>query len=118
MATHSTTNKNNQQQQRSTAPNAKARGGRTEEMTEQAQHLLERGNERFREMVEDHEGQSVLVALAFGFGIGVAIGYAIGGPSEPRMSRWIDRSTAEGLGRKLLERIDHVMPEAFARLHG
>jgi hypothetical protein len=70
-------------------------------------------------MVQNHEGQTVLVAWALGFGVGVAIGYALGGPSKSSTNRWIDRATAEGVGRKMLERIDQMLPTAISsRLHG
>jgi hypothetical protein len=117
MATQHATNKNNRQQ-RPGAAGSQQRGGQTRGMAEQAQNYVEQGNERLRDMVEDHEGQTVLVALALGFGIGVALGYAIGGPSESHSRRWIDRSTAENLGRKMLDRLDHMLPEAVSsRLH-
>jgi hypothetical protein len=118
MAAQHMTNKNNRQQP-SKSSEAQQRGGRTAPIADQAQHYLERGNERLRDMVEDHEGQSVLLALALGFGVGIAIGYAIGGPSQSASSRWIDRSTAENLGRKLMERMDQILPTAISgRLHG
>jgi hypothetical protein len=84
----------------------------------QASSYLARGNDQLREIVEDREGQAVLAACALGFGLGVAIGYAMGGPSEKERSRWTDRITAEGLGRKLLERVDQLLPESVtSRLH-
>jgi hypothetical protein len=64
-------------------------------------------------MVHDHEGQAVLVALALGFGIGVMIGYSLGGPIE-RQEHWTERFAAEGVGRRLLERLDRVLPEAIS----
>jgi len=54
----------------------------------------------------------VLVALALGFGIGLLIGYSLGGEPEPR--RWTDRIAAEGLGRRMLERIDAMLPESIS----
>jgi hypothetical protein len=79
---------------------------------------LARGNEQLREMVEDREGRTVLAACALGFGIGVAIGYALGAPSERVRGRWSDRITTEGLGKKILERLDQLLPEAVtSRLH-
>jgi hypothetical protein len=117
MATQHVTNKNNRQQR--SAGSSQQRGGQARSMGDQAQNYLEQGNERLRDMVEDREGQTVLVALALGFGIGVALGYAIGGPSESHSRRWIDRSTAENLGRQMLDRLDHMLPEAISsRLHG
>ncbi len=73
--------------------------------------FLERSNDQLREMVADHEGQSVLAALALGFGIGLALGLSIA--PEPKQ-RWTDRIAAEGLGRRLLERIDSLLPESIS----
>ena len=118
MPTQHTTHKNDRQQHSRTAKSQHRSGG-TEQLVGQAQRYLEKGNERLREVVEDHEGQTVLIALALGFGVGVAIGYAVGGPPQSSTSRWIDRATAEGVGRKLLERIDQMLPTAITnRLHG
>lgn len=118
MATQPMTNKNNRQSRTSGTTAQKQGAGRSPEFADQAKGYLERGNEQIREMVEDHEGQTVLVALALGFGIGVAIGYSLAGPSEPKHSRWINRSTAEGIGRSLLQRIDQLLPETISsRIH-
>jgi hypothetical protein len=118
MATQHTTNKNDRQSRSTATARRRESGQRSEQFAEEAEGYLARGNEQFRQMVEDHEGQAVLVALALGFGIGVAIGYAIGGPSERESSRWYDRAAAEGLGRKLMARIDQYLPEALSsRLH-
>lgn len=118
MATQPMTNKNNRQSPPSGTARQKQGGSDAKPIADQAQGYLERGNEQIREMVEDHEGQTVLVALALGFGIGIAIGYSLAGPSEPKHSRWINRSTAEGIGRTLLQRIDQLLPETISsRIH-
>jgi hypothetical protein len=67
--------------------------------------------------VADHEGQAVFVALALGFGMGLAIGYGLGGSSD-RGDRWANRIAAEGLGRRLLERLDSILPEAVTSRFG
>jgi hypothetical protein len=118
MATRHATTKNDRQTQSAGRQQPRQRQ-RTEDQGLDDQDYLQRGNEQFQGLVRDHEGQAVLAALALGFGIGLAIGYAIGGPSENESSRWHDRVTAEGIGRKLLQRIDQVLPEAItSRLHG
>ena len=110
MTTRSMTNKNDRKARHPRASSAYS--------SNESPSYLARGNEQLREIVEDREGQTVLLACAVGFGIGVAIGYALGGPSERERGRWSDRITAEGLGRKLLDRIDQFLPEAVAsRLH-
>lgn len=122
MATQPLTNKNNRQSSSggSTMQHERnaQRGQSPQSYADNAQGYLERGNEQLRDMVEDHEGQTVLVALALGFGIGVALGYAMAGPSQHESSRWIDRKTAEDLGRKLMHKMDQYLPEAVtSRLH-
>jgi len=92
----------------------RGRGGRQQSSHEEG--YLERGNQQLRDMMEDHEGQTVLVGLALGFGIGLAIGYSMGGSSEPQ--RWTDRIAAEGVGRRLLERIDSLLPESITNKLG
>jgi hypothetical protein len=81
------------------------------------QGYLAQCNEQFREMVEDHEGQAALIALCLGFGVGLVIGYAIGGEGE-RSRRGTDRVAAEDLGRRILKRIDAMLPEAISRRLG
>lgn len=117
MATRSTTHKNEKQTGRTGKAKA-VRGERRdsddfyEDYEDTAEGYLARGNAQFQEMVEDHEGQAVLVALAVGFGIGVVLGYGIGAPFA-REEHWTDRVAAEGVGRRLLERLDSMLPEAI-----
>jgi hypothetical protein len=122
MATQPMTNKNNRQSNSGGSTMQREqdaqRGRSTQNHADDAQGYLERGNEQLRGMVADHEGQTVLVALALGFGIGVALGYAMAGPSQHESSRWIDRKTAEELGRKLMHKMDQYLPEAVtSRMH-
>ena len=54
-----------------------------------------------------------MIALVAGLGVGLAIGSSLAGTrSEPR--RWRDRLTEEGLGRRLLNRIEGLLPQAVA----
>jgi len=91
----------------------KQQGRRRDTEESDDQSYMARGNQQLQAMVEDHEGQAVLVAFALGIGIGLVIGYGVGGPSPSRSERWIDRIAAEGLGRRLLERIDSLLPESI-----
>jgi hypothetical protein len=108
MATRSTAQRNERQSGASGGRQSQQRG-RQQYQSEQEGYLA-RGNEQIREMVEDHEGQAVLIALAVGFGIGVVLGYGLGGSQHEE--RWTDRIAAEGLGRRFLERLDTILPEA------
>lgn len=87
------------------------------EMAEQASEYVTRGASHVREYARDHGGATVVVALAAGFGIGLAIGRALGIPHrQPR--RWRDRVTAEGIGRKFLDRIEGMIPDVLAERFG
>lgn len=101
-------------------------GSRREEMASQRSmgdmraemsEYMSRGATQVREMTRDHEGTAVMVALAAGFGIGLLIGGAIAA-SHTRPQRWTDRIAAEGMGRRLMERFEQMMPEALTERFG
>jgi len=73
---------------------------------------LARGNAQLREIVRDHEGQTVLIALAAGVCVGALVGAALGS-SRARLS-WHDRKTAEGIGRRFLENVGRFVPDAIS----
>jgi hypothetical protein len=79
---------------------------------------MARGVSQVRDLTRDHEGAAVLVALVTGFGVGLLIGAALASaPSRPQS--WRDRLAAEGLGRRVLERMETIMPGALTNmLHG
>lgn len=76
------------------------------------QQYAERGKEQLRDIVADNAGRSMLLALGAGLGVGLLIGTTIGGSS--RGSRLWDRSTAEGVGRSLLDKIETLVPAAVS----
>jgi hypothetical protein len=83
------------------------------DMTEQVSEYVTDTAEQAQEYIREHTGTSVISALVAGFGIGLLVGHAIGGPQrEPCSQRY--RSMAEGLGTRLINRIEAVMPEALA----
>jgi hypothetical protein len=72
---------------------------------------VSQGSERFGQMTQGHEGQAVLVALAAGFGIGFVIGCAlVSGNRRPQT--WRERMMAEGIGRKFMNQLEHMLPQA------
>lgn len=75
------------------------------------QHYAARGVDQMRDMVSDNAGRSMLIALGAGLGVGFLIGTALSGSS--RSSGWWDRSTAEGLGKGLLNRLEQLVPESI-----
>jgi hypothetical protein len=85
-------------------------------MREEVSDYVSHGASQVREMTRDHEGTAVLVALAAGFGVGLLIGAALAPRHQPR--RWSDRLTAEGIGRRLLERVEGMIPDALSERLG
>ena len=72
------------------------------------QAYAQRGADQVRDMIRDNAGRSIFVALGAGLGVGLIIGSALGRSS--RRSRWWDRSTAEGLGRRILSKVGELSP--------
>jgi hypothetical protein len=96
---------------RSKEQSGEEQGGNWQGMISQRKHQMD-------EMMHDHEGQSVLIALVAGFGIGYLIGCALASDDSSSYSRWSsrlpDRSTAEGIGRRVMDSLDRVLPEAIS----
>ena len=64
----------------------------------------------------EHQGRVVLTALLTGFSIGLFLGGLLAhGKKE---ETWSDRLTAEGLGRRLMHRVDQILPHAIAEKIG
>jgi hypothetical protein len=106
---------------RGTAPStarASDEQGAIGHMRDEVSDYLSRGTSQVRDLTRDHEGTTVLLALAAGFGVGVLIGAALAASSEPRPRSWTDRIAAEGIGRRLLERVESIIPEALAERIG
>ena len=72
------------------------------------QAYANRGADQVRDMIRDHAGRSVFVALSAGLGVGLVIGSILG--RSDRQSHWWDRSTAEGLGRRFLSKFGELSP--------
>jgi len=86
------------------------------DMAEQATDYVAQGAAEVQECIREHSGTSVAVSLVAGFGIGLLIGRALAPHSEPRS--WRERITAEGVGRRLLDRIERMLPDALAEHFG
>jgi hypothetical protein len=87
--------------------------GKLAEMRDQVAGYVSQGTEQFGQMTRGHEGQAVMLALAAGFGIGFVIGCSLASPYQ-KPQNWSDRIMAEGLGRKLLARVERMMPEMIS----
>jgi hypothetical protein len=82
-------------------------------IAEQASDYVARGASQVREMTRNREGAAVAVALAAGLGLGLVIGTALVRSRREQRS-WRDRVTAEGFGRRLMDRIEGLIPDALA----
>lgn len=84
------------------------------EFGHQASGYLERGATQFRELTRDREGTAALIAMAAGFGVGVVVGGLIASSTTGRQKTWSQRIAAEGIGHRLLERIESLIPDAIS----
>jgi hypothetical protein len=94
------------------------------EMAEQASDYVSHGASRLREgmsqCTREHEGTALMVSLAAGFGVGLVLGCAIMSSvsSHRRPTSWRDRLTAEGIGRKIMDQIETMIPETLSQRFG
>lgn len=87
------------------------------EMRDEVADYYSQGTERFGELTRGHEGQAVLIALAAGFGVGLVIGCSLVSANR-RPQSWRERVMAEGLGRKIMDRVERMMPETITEHFG
>lgn len=76
-------------------------------------NMMARGVRGMDGLVAEREGQALLLALAAGFGVGCLIGCALASDSSST-SRIADRFAAEGLGRRMLENLEKILPDALS----
>jgi len=87
------------------------------DMAEQASDYVSESAAEMQECIRERSGTAVMVSLVAGFGIGILIGRALTkSQEEPRSRRY--RSAAENVGRRLMDRIDAMIPDALAEHFG
>ena len=87
------------------------------DMAEQASDYVSESASEMQECIREHSGTAVMVSLVAGFGIGLLVGRALGtSHQEPRSRRY--RVAAEGVGRRLMDRIEAMIPDALAEHFG
>jgi sugar (pentulose or hexulose) kinase len=83
------------------------------QFADQASEYWSEGREQMQECIRGREGAAVLMAAAAGIGVGLVIGAALGRSHKQQLT-WRDRVTAEGFGRRLMERIESMIPDALS----
>jgi hypothetical protein len=83
------------------------------DVSEQASEYWSQGREQVRGMVRGREGTTVLVALAAGVGVGLVIGAALS-RSHAEQQSCNARRTAEQFGRRLMDRLENMIPDALS----
>ena len=83
------------------------------DVTNQASEYWAQGQEQMKECVRGREGAAMLMAVGAGLGLGLMIGVSLG-RSHAKTRSWRDRVTAEGFGRRLMDRIESMIPEALS----
>lgn len=92
-------------------------GEAAEQVTDYVSAGVGQMGERFRETTHGREGTVLLISLAAGFGLGVVLGTALAAPHR-RQRHWYDRSAAESIGRRVMERVEHMLPQGLADCFG
>jgi hypothetical protein len=87
--------------------------GSVSDIADYASACVSRGASQVREMTRDREGTVVAVALAAGLGLGLVIGASLAS-SRREQRTWLDRKTAEGFGRRLMDKIEGMLPDALS----
>ena len=84
-------------------------------MASRASEYASEGAMQAQECIREHSGKSVMISLVAGFGVGLLVGRALSKP-EPRVRTY--RTAAEGVGRRLIARIEAMIPDALAEHFG
>lgn len=87
--------------------------GALSDVAEQAADYWSQGEDQMRELIRNREGMAILIALAAGMGVGLVLGGSLA-YAQQRPKSWRDGLNAEGFGRRLLDRIESVIPDALA----
>jgi sugar (pentulose or hexulose) kinase len=83
------------------------------QVADQASEYWNQGRDQMQECIRGREGAAVLMAAAAGIGVGLVVGAALGRSHKQQLT-WRDRVTAEGFGRRLMERIESMVPDALS----
>ena len=73
--------------------------------------------EEAQDMVRQHPREAIVAAFGVGVGVGLLIAPSFH-TSQSRPRGWRDRMMAEGIGRRLLERAESMLPDALAERLG
>ena len=70
-------------------------------------------SEKMARCVQNEPGKALLYSVGAGLGLGVLIGACWSGSSRSA-SNWIDRQTAERLGRKIMSSVGDWLPDSIS----
>ena len=87
------------------------------DMAEQASDYVSESASDMQECIRERSGTAVAVSLVAGFGIGLLVGRALTKPQQESRSRRY-RAAAEGVGRRLMDRIEAMIPDSRAEHFG
>ncbi len=97
----------------SSQPAAANEQGMMSGLADQASEYWAQGREQMQECIRGREATAVVMAVAAGLGVGLVLGAALGRSHRQQLT-WRDRVTAEGFGRRLIERIENMIPDALS----
>lgn len=80
--------------------------------TETLHDYVNTGTEQITDMIQSRPGRSMMLTCLAGFGVGLLVA-RIFAPEEKHKPYGFDRSTAERLGRNLLERMEQAIPSVI-----
>jgi hypothetical protein len=82
----------------------------TEEGMSTMSDYVHRGADQLTNMAEEQPGQTLMIACLAGFGVGLLLSRLVSGSESSYSAPAFDRSTAERVGRNLLDRVEHALP--------
>src|SRR5947199_9209497 len=98
--------------QAASQPAAASEQGMMSGLADQASEYWAQGREQMEECVRGREAMAVVMAAAAGLGVGLVLGASLGRFHRQQLT-WRDRITAEGFGRRLIERLESMILDAL-----
>lgn len=71
-------------------------------------------SQRISQCVKDDPGKAMLISVGAGLGLGVVVGAMLAGGGRQTSSGWLNRRSAERLGRQLMSSVSDLIPDAIS----